>query len=53
MKNQRIGCRVDTCRFNERGMSCGLESIEVKPSDGRGGTSPEDTLCASFKTKTD
>jgi len=53
MKTQRIGCRVDTCRYNERGMTCGLESIEVKPCDGCGGNSPEDTLCASFRKKTE
>ncbi len=53
MKNQRIGCRVDSCQYNEKGTSCGLSSIEVQPCDGCGGDSPEDTLCASFKSKRD
>lgn len=51
MKNQRIGCRVNTCRYNERGMECGLESIEVKPNETTGVDKPEETLCASFRKK--
>ncbi|MGI6151710.1 MAG: DUF1540 domain-containing protein [Christensenellales bacterium] len=53
MKNQRIGCRVQNCRYNERGATCGLDSIEVRPCDGCSGKSPDDTLCASFKSKVD
>ena len=29
---QTIGCGVTSCRFNNQGMSCDLNRIEVKPS---------------------
>ncbi len=51
--NQRIGCRVEKCQYNDRGESCGLDSIEVRSNpDSTNRNSPEDTLCGSYKFKT-
>jgi len=54
MKNQRIGCRVDSCKFNQEDCTCGLSSIEVCACPGCGSGNPADeTQCGSYKSRRD
>ncbi|MBE5759250.1 MAG: DUF1540 domain-containing protein [Clostridiales bacterium] len=53
-KHQKIRCSIESCRFNEFGSDCLLDSIEVCPCPecGRDSvTSCRDSLCASFEVK--
>ena len=52
MKNQKIGCKVDSCQFHQNDYTCGLEHIEVEPCPGCGsGEAKEETLCGSYRCR--
>ncbi len=49
---QTIGCRVTSCRYNQRGMACELSRIEVEPqSRCHTGEPCDESLCGSYKAK--
>ncbi len=49
---QRIGCRVESCRFHDQNHTCSLEHITVEPKPGGSTGNPADeSLCGSYKTK--
>ena len=47
--DQSIGCEVKSCRFNERGTSCALKSICVRPAYDRATGRENESLCGSYE----
>jgi hypothetical protein len=49
-KAQHIGCRVTSCRFNDKERECSLNSIVVEPGpDKHTGNPADESLCGSYK----
>lgn len=45
-----IECSVDSCKYNENGSICNLETINVSPcADAPTVNSAEQSMCASFE----
>lgn len=55
MKNsfcQNIGCTVTSCSYNENGVHCSLDAIEVAPCKHcHSGKKTEETNCASYRAR--
>lgn len=51
MKNDSIGCDVNSCRFNDQGAACcTLTRIEVKARHGgTGSPAVNESICGSYR----
>jgi hypothetical protein len=47
--NQQIGCEVESCRFNEQGKRCALNSICVRPAANCASGRENESLCGSYE----
>jgi hypothetical protein len=47
--DQRIGCEVNSCRYNEQGKRCALKSICVRPTPGCSTGRGNESLCGSYE----
>lgn len=48
---QTIGCRVTSCRHNDKGSYCELSRIQVEPCCGQcsgSGKAEDESLCGSY-----
>lgn len=52
-KMQHIGCKVASCKFNDKERECSLNTIMVEPGpQGSTGNPADESLCGSYKTRT-
>lgn len=47
-KEQKIGCEVTSCRFNQQGARCALSSICVRPAYDCATGRENESLCGSY-----
>lgn len=49
---QTIGCKVNSCTYNDEGSHCRLDSIMVQPGSGcHTGNPADESLCGSYKSR--
>ncbi|MBR1802387.1 MAG: DUF1540 domain-containing protein [Clostridia bacterium] len=49
-KNQKIGCTVTSCKYNDKPyQQCQLEQIIVTPIQGCDTKQPDESMCSSYK----
>ena len=51
MKNQSIGCNVDTCKYHCPDCTCRLDSIQVQTCGSKQCSAAAETQCASFSPR--
>ncbi|MBR0508161.1 MAG: DUF1540 domain-containing protein [Clostridia bacterium] len=47
--DQRIGCEVVSCRYNEQGKRCALKSICIRPTPDCESCRENESLCGSYE----
>lgn len=48
-RNQHIGCEVKSCRWNENGAHCALNSISVRPARHCDSGRENESVCGSYE----
>ena len=51
MDKQRINCTVYSCRHNEKNQTCSLPEINVCSCENCSSGLPDESMCASYKSK--
>ena len=49
--SQCIHCSVQSCEYNDKKNLCALDSIQVAPKNNIGSGQPDESLCASYKSR--
>ena len=51
---QTVGCRVTSCRYNDKGSYCELTRIQIEPcccKNSGNGDPADESLCGSYRRK--